>query len=399
LAVSASARAVSQAFWNVSSCSSSSGSFADCSARSPRERGAYDPIDEPQLRLPRLGLAQRRLEHPVDEGRHAQTLGFCSLFDQIFEVEIRGAERDVGAAIGGEHRGVRVAEAPRLGQRLHEVKRVSHRVFPPVLGEAAVRRAVGRRREIPAHVARRLAVALRAPRQAAEAAREALRHQRHHADPGIERAQRRGQLAHREARVLVLAPEGDPVVEGIVALPRAVIGHVEQEHVARAEAAALGVEPFAHVRLRGGRERHAGDRRAHELDRRVEVPPDAGVLEHPEISLGRGVALREIRRGIGAVAAEDVDLLGLDPARQEQRAQALQVHQMRAVVDLRDAAAADHEDVIARRIDRRGGRGDGRRRLGRVRRERSRGAAGEEREGQQRRQHASGSDHHPGTIA
>jgi hypothetical protein len=68
----------------------------------------------------------------------------------------------------------------------------------------------------------------------------------------------------------VLPPEHDLVVRGVVGVLRSVVGHVEEERVARTEALALVVEPGVERRVRRGPNHHVGDGRVAVLDGRME---------------------------------------------------------------------------------------------------------------------------------
>ena len=315
-------------------------------------RGGGDALDDLPVR--------RRSEVGEDlggEGVERDAAGPRGAAEGGLEVHVGAPDGDVRRVVVDEHGGLRVLHPPGRGERVDELERVPRLLLAAVLGEAAVRRPVGGRREVAAD--------RRPPRsregEASEAAGEALRHEHHDPHARVEPVDHRAQLADGEH---LPVPEQDGVVHRIPAAREPVVGDVEEEHVPRAEPRPRLLEPRGDASLRRGVELGARDRRALEDDGRLQPALDRGAVEPPEVGLGLRLARDEIGRGIGAVGAEEGDALGRDAALEEQGAELAEVGEVRLEVGRRGAAAVDHQRGEARGVRAARRLGDRRRRGG-----------------------------------
>ena len=230
--------------------------------------------------------------------------------------------------------------------------RVPDAELPAVLGIAAVRRPVRRRREEPADAPARQriggcgTVVPRRIHEPRERAGEALRHHHHDLHRGIERPEQVLQLVDRER----LAPERDRVVRRVLVVLLAVVGHVEEQRVAAAEAAPLLDEPRAQPVETRRPKRVAVDARADVVDLRSER---SGEIRREEPRAARRCVFtdREIGARILAVGAEDRDLCARNAGVFQDADQRPYVLEVRPIVDLAPTAAVHEHDVHAGRDD------------------------------------------------
>ncbi len=250
-------------------------------ARAEDPESGGDAIEPPNVGLPRLPIPPRLREELVDDVRQLAVLGIGDAAEHVLEVDVRASQRHVGRRVGHQHLVVRGVEATGGGERLDEVERMSDVLPPAVLRIAAVGLPIGGRRVVAADVPRRAIGPGGRGRDPGERARVALRH--HGDDPhaGIEKREQRVELLHREA--LVLPPQDDAVVRGVVGVLRSVVRDVEEEDVAGREALPLVLEPRREVRLRGRPDRDVAEPRVDVLDGRTQRQLEPRPVDEPEV--------------------------------------------------------------------------------------------------------------------
>jgi hypothetical protein len=133
-----------------------------------------DLVEKTDVGLPCCLVAPRLVEEPVDEGGALLVRLAGGAVEKALEVDVRAAQRDVGRPVHEQHLGVRVREAPRPLQGIQEVERVSDVVLAAVLGIAAVRRAIRRRREVSADAPARHAAPARGRRSDSRTRRSSI---------------------------------------------------------------------------------------------------------------------------------------------------------------------------------------------------------------------------------
>jgi len=312
-------------------------------ARAEDAEGVRDAVEEPDIRLPRRPVAPRLAQEGIDQRRALLARVLRRALEQALQVDLRGPDRHVGRAVGGQHVEVCLREGRARLERLEEMERVADVVLAAVLGVAAVGRAVGRGGEVAAHRAARLALARAHRHQVRERAGEALRHERDDAHAPVELAEKPGQLLHRDR--LLLAPEDDPVVGGVLVVLGAVIGDVDEQRVAGAEPPARLFEPRGEPGPGRRLQRHAGDPGVGVDDLRAERRRQPGAAQEPEVGLGLDLAHRHVGLRGGAVGAEDRDVVGRHTGACEELEQTAEVEEVGLVV-LRLAAAAVHHEHV-----------------------------------------------------
>jgi len=221
------------------------------------------------------------------------------------------------------------------------------------LGVAPVRRSVGGRREVATGVPPRHPAALARLVQVGEAAGVALGHQRDHPHAGGQPRQQRPELGDgdRGAR----PPQGDAVAGRIALALGSMIGHVHEQGVAGAQAAAQLADDLGQARDRGWPYLDAGHRRGLEAGELGQQRLGVRALQEPGV-LGLRPAGGEVGRRIGPVARQHGQVVARNPRRAQEGDELVQVGEVRGeVVDpLAPAIDGQHVQLAAggRRRDR-----------------------------------------------
>ena len=206
---------------------------------------------------------------------------------------------------------VRLRQRVPSCQALDESKRVADIVPVAILRITPVCLAVCGRGKETAHVARRQSPSDVRVHEVGKGAGVALGHEEDDADARIEAGEQLPQLGHGEG--LLVAPESNPIVREVCGVFRAVIGHVEQQGIARAEMLSSVFKP--------GTQRCAGSRLEGEPvndgilvpDRCLQGPFQACSPQEPEIGFRLHVAQGEVSFGVGAIGIENRHVGGRDP--------------------------------------------------------------------------------------
>ena len=164
-----------------------------------------------------------------------------------FRVQVGAAQRDVGRAVGQQGLGVGLGQRGRASQAGDEAEGVAHVLAATALGVAAVGHPVGGGGKVPAGVSDPPPVRARREGELGKPARITLRHHGHHADPGRQPIDQGAQLPDRDG---LSQPQRDPVVLRRRA-PLAVVGHEQEERVARSQLVAGIAEPGLDLSGRG----------------------------------------------------------------------------------------------------------------------------------------------------
>jgi hypothetical protein len=282
-------------------------------ARARKTERPGEPVEAPDLGLPRRGVGEGLAEQLLGAIRGRSLDPGGEAIETPLEQEVARAERDVGRAIREEDLAVRIAQPGLRAQCGEHPVGVADVLLAGDLGVAARRLAIRRRREVPADVPTRESICAVIEDRIRKRPGVALRHQHDDAHAGIEQPQEPSQLSH----VQLLAPKRDRVVGEIVAVLLAVVGHVEEERVARPELLSLLAEPGAQRVHSRGPQLEALDLGVDVHDRRPQRVRDAR-REQPEIGRKLAVARRKVGLRVLPVGAEDRDARRLDAGFAEQ---------------------------------------------------------------------------------